>query len=1168
MRRVRFALFVFAFAIPALAGVNTPPDVPAINEPAADGQLVNPADVHMESSAFSDPDPGDQHLCSDWEIWTVSPPELVWITQCITGVERVHTHLGDGAFMNSHDGFSELLPDVDYRLRVRHRDDSGAPATEWSPFAERLFTTTSQLELLPLLLSDVDVAPPPTLTTPDGVPFVLPAGAPPPFIRLEGPTGVLLLELQGADGVSNAHINPPELDNHEAVRVRMSAGGLGGGLAFPETDLTFYDDDGVEHTIYLPSKAVATGTDALLWVSASGATYEADAGQTAPVFSTLARGAPVPWIVRQPGYVVERVATGFQLPVNIAFIPNPSPAPAAPIFYVTELYGAIRTVHRDGTHHDYAAGLLNFNPTGNFPGSGEQGLTGITVDPATGDVFATMLYDGAPPNGPHYPKIMRFTSDNGGHTAATMTNILTMPGENQGQSHQISTITIGPDNKIYVHLGDGFDWTTAQNLNSFRGKILRVNLDGTAPTDNQFYSAGDGITATDYVFAYGLRNPFGGAWRAADQSLYELENGPSVDRLARVVQGRNFGWNDTNASMFNFAIYNWNPAHAPTTGAFIQPETWGGSGFPPEKMDHLFVAESGPTYATGPQANGKRISEFTLDAGGGLLSGPTPLIEYAGSGKATVVALTAGPDGLYFSDFYKDADFVSPIDRGASILRVRFVGSADFTADVTFGPQAPMTVRFTDQSNALGITAWDWDFGDGQSSAEQHPIHTYTAPGVYDVRLSVTADSGLRITRKSGFIVVAEGGGVGLRGEYFNNIDLTNLTLTRIDPQIDFTWNGAAPDPLIDADTFSVRWTGCVTPEFSETYTFYVEIDDGGRLWVDGALVIDSWVDQGPTVHAGSIALTAGQPVDIVMEYYENGGGAVARLAWESPSAPGPLIIPQSRLSTCDQADLRVTLADSPDPALAGGVAQYLATVTNDGPGDAHGVWLNLSIPAGLTPTGCAVSQGVCNASTNNVSAYLGTLPTGGMATVELDAAIGGLAGGVFTVDATVELNEFDPNLANNATNEQTAIFLAPVITEQSGSLAVCAGAMASFHVTTLGYPAVSYQWRRNGDDIIGAEGPGLVIAMTDMADNGAYDCVISNIVDSVISEPAVLTVTECCDDADPDHDGDIDLRDVAILQTCLGAAATGACECVDTDNDGVVSESDAMDVLSRMTGP
>ena len=116
------------------------------------------------------------------------------------------------------------------------------------------------------------------------------------------------------------------------------------------------------------------------------------------------------------------------------------------------------------------------------------------------------------------------------------------------------------------------------------------------------------------------------------------------------------------------------------------------------------MSESGPTWGTGPQPLGKRIVEFILDANGNVTTGPTTLVEYNGSGKASCVGLAAGPDGLYFTDLYKDVGFVSPIDPGANLLRVRFVGAAEFVGNVTSGP-APLTVTFTDQSNAPSPSA-------------------------------------------------------------------------------------------------------------------------------------------------------------------------------------------------------------------------------------------------------------------------------------------------------------------------------------------------------------------------------------------------------------------------------------------------------------------------------
>jgi len=395
---------------------------------------------------------------------------------------------------------------------------------------------------------------------------------------------------------------------------------------------------------------------------------------TARPFETSPEGPPgepgaVPWAVADPDYRVEVVASGFQLPVNVAMVPDPGEQPGDPFLYVAELYGKIKVVTRDGTVSDYETELLNFNPTGDFPGSGEMGLTGLAVDPSSGDVFASLVYeDGAS----LYGKVVRFHSDDGGLTSSGQTTVLDMPGEEQTQSHQISNLTITPSGELYVHNGDGHVPAATQDLEQFRGKVLRMDLDGDPLADNPFYDPSDGITASDYVFAYGFRNPFGGAWRAADGEHYEVENGPAIDRFARVPQGANFGWDGTNASMVTHALYNWDPTHAPVNMAFVQPETAAGSGFPPGKMDHAFVTESGATWATGPQERGKRISEFIPDSAGALGAPPVPFVEYTGIGKATAAGLAAGPDGLYFTDLYKDTDFTSPIDPGANLLRVTY----------------------------------------------------------------------------------------------------------------------------------------------------------------------------------------------------------------------------------------------------------------------------------------------------------------------------------------------------------------------------------------------------------------------------------------------------------------------------------------------------------------
>lgn len=1091
---------LIACGICSAAGAqNQPPATPVVTEPPV-GRIVNPSDCHMESEPFSDANPGDTHVCTDWEIWTVTPSQRVWATLCIGGVERLHTHLGDGTFQGSHAGRVELLPNTQYRLRVRHRDSSGQPATEWSGYGERLFSTGAASQIFPLELEDIEEVPAPSLLSAIGQPIVLPAvgNGVQPSIRVENAAGEALLEFRGVDGVSNQVINSAPLASHAPVRIRVSAGSLGSALVLPDIDLSFQTHDAGAVTVYLPALSVVGGSssDAVFWVTASGATYVGASGQTVPDFSMLARGNPVPWAVRQPGYRVEVVATGFQLPVNIAFVPNPGPNPNSPIYYVTELYGTIKVVTRDGTVSDYATNLLNFNPTGNFPGSGEQGLAGVVVDPTNGDVYATLLYSSIPGQeaAPHYPRVVRFTSTNGGLTAATQTTILDMVGESQGQSHQISNITFGPDDKLYVHMGDGFDASTAQNLNSYRGKILRLNRNGTAPSDNPFYTTADGITSRDYVFAYGVRNPFGGAWRASDNAHYEVENGPSVDRFAKIVRGRNYLWNGSDASMANFAIYNWNPATGPVNIAFVQPTIFGGSQFPADKQDHAFVSESGPTWATGPQGNGKRISEFVLDAAGNRISGPTPLIEYVGGGKATVVALAPGPDGLYFSDFYKDLDFASPIDRGANILRVRFVGDADFVADVTSGA-APLAVQFTDQSTVPSPIAWAWDFGDGTTSTLQNPMHVYSDDGLYTVRLSVTGSAGLAVVQKTAFIRV---GAV---------------------PRIALIGVSIPPAPADAAVADHLRSIGYDVVHFDD--------EPGSR---PGAAQLAG--DFGLVVASSTIAS--------------------ANIAGEFRTASVPMIFWENAL-------LRTGRESLTNNGVVVGNTTAIDITNNTHPITQHAALGNLAVYA--SGQNMSVGTGTVGAGTQVLARRSGSTDVALMAA---DAGATVADGYVTPARRVFMFFEDTGFLAATHDAEhllEHAVCWAmdlsePSITAQPQSVLVPAGQSAVLSVTVSGSGPLSYQWQRNGAAIPGATTRNLTINNAMAADGGSYRVTVTNTCGVTLSSSAIVTVTAACP-CDWNASGSLSSQDF------FDFIAAFFSDNADFNNDGQTTSQDFFDFLA-----
>jgi hypothetical protein len=153
---------------------------------------------------------------------------------------------------------------------------------------------------------------------------------------------------------------------------------------------------------------------------------------------------------------------------------------------------------------------------------------------------------------------------------------------------------------------------------------------------------------------------------------------------------------------------------------------------------------------------------------------------------------------------------------------------------------------------------------------------------------------------RASFVNTAEpGNGTGLLGQYYPSTFPTNpftgSPLVRTDAVVNFNWGTTAPIAGVASTNYTVAWTGCVQAQFSEPYTFYVTNDDGVRLYVNGQLLINSWTDQPPASHSGSITLAGQQLYNLRMEHYQHTNNAEVVLAWSSPSTP-LAVIPAAQL--------------------------------------------------------------------------------------------------------------------------------------------------------------------------------------------------------------------------------------------------------------------------------
>jgi len=145
----------------------------------------------------------------------------------------------------------------------------------------------------------------------------------------------------------------------------------------------------------------------------------------------------------------------------------------------------------------------------------------------------------------------------------------------------------------------------------------------------------------------------------------------------------------------------------------------------------------------------------------------------------------------------------------------------------------------------------------------------------------------------------------GMKGEYFNNMNLEGKpALARIDETVDFNWGEGSPDPKIQKDHFSARWTGTLIPPKSGKYKIGTTTDDGSRLFFDKQRIIDDWSDHAAKTNFKELELIAGRACDIRLEYYENVYQASAKLVWIPPDV-NPL---KQAKDTANKADLVIAV--------------------------------------------------------------------------------------------------------------------------------------------------------------------------------------------------------------------------------------------------------------------
>ena len=326
-------------------------------------------------------------------------------------------------------------------------------------------------------------------------------------------------------------------------------------------------------------------------------------------------------------FKVEPYLTDLTVPWSIVFT-------APDRILITERIGKVRIVKN---------GVLQSKPAIEIPDvstGSEEGLMGLALDPDyANNKYIYLCYAYLKPgSGDNMrTKVKRYIDNGETITDANLTLIDNLPAS---KNHCGGRIKFGPDGKLYITAGDATDRELAQDLNKLNGKILRINSDGTIPSDNPFPNSP--------VWAFGVRNPQGIDWFPGTNIMIESEHGPSGfdgpgggDEVNIIEKGKNYGWpvvsHTRTKEGMESPIIVFTPAEAPGSGMLYK-----GNIFPQFKNNFFFGC-----------LRGEGIMRIVTDE-----NDRKKVISYEklpGINFGRIRDVVEGPDGfIYFSSSNKD----------------------------------------------------------------------------------------------------------------------------------------------------------------------------------------------------------------------------------------------------------------------------------------------------------------------------------------------------------------------------------------------------------------------------------------------------------------------------------------------------------------------------------
>lgn len=368
--------------------------------------------------------------------------------------------------------------------------------------------------------------------------------------------------------------------------------------------------------------------------------------------------------LEDPDLVVETVVTGLSRPTTMAFLKS------VDLIVLQKNNGQVRRV-QNGTLQAAPALDVNVNYRS------ERGLLGVALAPMVSTNPYVYLYytesstgkDTNNQNAVLGNRVYRYTWD--GKALIDPTLILDLPFA-PGPNHDGGIILVGPDNKLYVVIGDLNRNGQLQNFADGASPddtsvIFRLNPDGSAPTDNPFFNKQDPTDPNNRYFAYGVRNSYGMAFDPVTGYLWDTENGPAdYDEINIVPPGFNSGWEpimgpddrdsqDAREDLFNLpgSVYRdpefswgWDAVGVTSLGFQTSPKLG------EQYLHDIFVGDTNEGYLYHFELNEQRdgLQFVTSGLATDLVADSNQELEEVifGQGFGTVTDIETGPDGWLY----------------------------------------------------------------------------------------------------------------------------------------------------------------------------------------------------------------------------------------------------------------------------------------------------------------------------------------------------------------------------------------------------------------------------------------------------------------------------------------------------------------------------------------